>query len=488
MSGSRVVVIGSGPGGSAFAALMAHAGHDVTLLEKNSFAGGRCSSLSRGGYIVDTGVHMFGRGPLGPFGRISRILGEGPRWSAAVPAFTLSLSGRGRLEMCSSITHPRSVLSFLWGHIKGWQKMGWTSTALKAAGELGLAGLSALARKFNDGRYPLYSELQDVCVRDFFVSISDSDDFLRTFHAQAMLTMALPWHRASMGEFAYILASTMRASHLCYPYGGSGAIPGAYLSALERSGGRLRLDCEVAGIDVAGGRARGVITETGEFIPADLVVSSAGMRRTIAMAGPECFPGEYLESAGGMRDSEAFIAVKFLLDRKLTSMRTPCLLHMPDLSPHRMFDYLEDGSVPEELFLFVTSPGKWDPSLVPSGGDAVIVGVPAPSRLDCARQSEALLDRTQELAVKLLPELATSTEVERVHTGDIAGLSGRTSGDCIGLAQEVGQSGSSRPSPATPVNGLYLVGADAGGRGIGTEMAADSALYLYHQLKEYGSP
>lgn len=485
MTGNRVVVIGSGPGGSAFAALMAHAGHDVILLEKNEYPGGRCSSLSRDGYVMDTGVHMFGRGPFGPFGTVGRILGEGPRWSAAVPAFTLSLSGRGNLEMCSSITHPLSILGFLKGHLRGWQKMSWFSTAAKAWGELGPAGLLSLVRRFNDRRYPLYSELQDLSVNDFFTSMCDSDDFLRTLHAQAMLTMVTPWHRASMGEFAYILASTMQASHLCYPYGGSGAIPSAFLRACEKSGGQVRLGCEVVAIDVAGGRARGVTTSEGEFIPADAVVSSAGLRRSIELAGRDNFPAVYLKRMDELRDSEAFIAVKFRLYRKLASLRTPCLLHMPDLPPQSMFDYLEDGSVPEDLFLFITAPGMWDPSLVPPGGDAVIVGVPAPSRLDRADQAEALLESASSMVVELLPELGqTAVERERVYPADISRLSGRATGDCIGLAQDVGQSGNRRPSPFTPVKGLFLVGADAGGRGIGTEMAADSALYLYYQLKD----
>ncbi len=74
-------------------------------------------------------------------------------------------------------------------------------------------------------------------------------------------------------------------------------------------------------------------------------------------------------------------------------------------------------------------------------------------------------------------------KVERVLTPEVSHLSGRSAGDCIGIAQEVGQSGSNRPLAATPIRGLYLVGADAGGRGIGTEMAADSALRLYHQLR-----
>ena len=34
------------------------------------------------------------------------------------------------------------------------------------------------------------------------------------------------------------------------------------------------------------------------------------------------------------------------------------------------------------------------------------------------------------------------------------------------------------PDPKMPIHGLYLVGADAGGRGIGTEMAGESALYV----------
>ncbi len=491
MTKRRVVVIGSGPGGSAFAALMAHAGHEVTLLERNGFPGGKCSSLARAGYVADTGVHMFGRGELGPFGDIARILGTGPAWSAATPSFTLSLPGGGRhpygheLEMASSIAHPISILSFLKGRVRGWQKMGWAYTAAKILGEFGFRGSVTLARRFHDRRCPLHGELQDVCVRDFMTSLSDNDAFLRTFHAQAMLTMVLPWHRASMGEFAYILASTMRASRLCYPRGGSGAIAVSFLRSMQASGGKLRLACAAADIVVEGGRARGVTTAEGEFIPGDTIVSSAGLRRTVELAGCDAFPAEYLETADALHDSEAFVASRFFLDREIASMRTPCLLHMPGLPPHAMFDYLEDGSVPDDLFLFATAPGRWDPTLVPPGRDCLIVGTPAPSSLDRSVQADALLHRAEELACEIFPELAGSTvEVERVNTADVSRLSGRASGDCIGVAQEVGQSGNLRPQVSTPIAGLFLVGADAGGRGIGTEMAADSALRLYYLLKQ----
>ena len=41
----------------------------------------------------------------------------------------------------------------------------------------------------------------------------------------------------------------------------------------------------------------------------------------------------------------------------------------------------------------------------------------------------------------------------------------------IGLAQLYDQEGEYKPDPRTPVEGLYLVGCDAGGRGVGTEQA-----------------
>lgn len=47
----------------------------------------------------------------------------------------------------------------------------------------------------------------------------------------------------------------------------------------------------------------------------------------------------------------------------------------------------------------------------------------------------------------------------------------------------MGQTGSKKPTPQTPIPGLYMVGSDAGGKGNGTECAADSALYLYNILK-----
>jgi phytoene dehydrogenase-like protein len=64
--------------------------------------------------------------------------------------------------------------------------------------------------------------------------------------------------------------------------------------------------------------------------------------------------------------------------------------------------------------------------------------------------------------------------------------SGRFLPDMIGIAQSVGQTGADRPSPVTPIENLYFVGADVGWDNIGTELAAESALRLEGILEEQG--
>lgn len=52
MSKSGVLqVTGAGAGGIATAARLAKAGWKITVIEKNDFAGGRCSLITKDGYV-----------------------------------------------------------------------------------------------------------------------------------------------------------------------------------------------------------------------------------------------------------------------------------------------------------------------------------------------------------------------------------------------------------------------------------------------------
>ncbi|KAJ1024805.1 hypothetical protein NDA16_002845 [Ustilago loliicola] len=55
----RVIIIGAGAGGTALAARLARRGHSVTVLEKNSFGGGRCSLIHHEGHRFDQGPSLY---------------------------------------------------------------------------------------------------------------------------------------------------------------------------------------------------------------------------------------------------------------------------------------------------------------------------------------------------------------------------------------------------------------------------------------------
>jgi prolycopene isomerase len=53
-----------------------------------------------------------------------------------------------------------------------------------------------------------------------------------------------------------------------------------------------------------------------------------------------------------------------------------------------------------------------------------------------------------------------------------------------GIAQSLGQVADKRPNQVSPIDGLYLSSGDAGGWGIGTELAAQSALELWDYFQK----
>jgi len=55
----HIVIIGAGIGGTCLAARLGKLGYQVTVLEKNSFSGGRCSLIEHGGHRWDVGPSLY---------------------------------------------------------------------------------------------------------------------------------------------------------------------------------------------------------------------------------------------------------------------------------------------------------------------------------------------------------------------------------------------------------------------------------------------
>ena len=154
------------------------------------------------------------------------------------------------------------------------------------------------------------------------------------------------------------------------------------------------------------GRATGVECAGGETFHADIVISNAGIKRTVEMAG-EGLPGRVRRLRQG---PEVFLLLHHQEVRPLRiapwTSRFPCIFNTPYVNADHMFDYIDEGGVPEDPLLFVPVPSEWDEHSPPPGKQLVIMGVPGPIEVNTRTiaQSEAILKVGEKRLFEMYPE------------------------------------------------------------------------------------
>jgi len=150
----------------------------------------------------------------------------------------------------------------------------------------------------------------------------------------------------------------------------------------------------------------------------------------------------------------------------------------------------EAGEIPEEVMLFIVVPSVFDPSLAPEGKQCALASTWCPPGADM-KDPELYWDRMEKTMAKIWPEIPQCTERKEYYsTADVSAvtrdhvLPGQ-GGECIGLAQIVGQCGRHKPSAKAPLRGLFYVGCDAGGYGCGTHQAVDSGVKVSRLVLQY---
>ncbi len=456
----RVVVIGTGIGGAGVAALLAKEGAKVLVLERNSFWGGKAASFEREGFIYDTGVHWVARGDKGPLGEISKEVGGSLKFKALEPAMKLMVGGHETLLT---------------------QELGKESELDRILSELAVAESERDKAKefFIDVMKPRTAEemaaLEEVPATEYLAQFTQDPQFMVFVAGIIGMHLTIAPKQASTSEFIYCFETQARVQNLSYPMGGMGAMSKDYLDALERTGGEVRYNTEVKRVVVEGGKATGVETASGEIIGADIVISNNGIKESVEMAGRHNFPDDYVAKVDGMRVSLAAVSVKYALDAEI-------------VKPHFNYYFPTFDKLDKQVGVFLPVPSTADPSLAPPGCQLALAGAPTSPKLDNPEEANAaceeVLDKIEYTMQQLYPDIEKHVVWKlRTNTQYNANISGRKTGEVIGLAQNRFQVGKNRPKNKTPLENFYLVGSDVGGRGVGTEMAADSALILWRELK-----
>jgi phytoene dehydrogenase-like protein len=454
-----VIVVGAGIGGLTAAALLAHRGLRVLVLDQHYLAGGFCTSwprIVRSGerrlrYVFDGGVHdVSGLGPRGPVRHLLRTLELDTRleWRRVsheyiLPDVKLKVPDDARAfaaALAERFPAERAAILVFFGEMEAVYRELYADAHLTGGVpcppttvETLLAYPAAHPHAFRWMNVPfgqmLETYFRDPTLKEFLSVLTGylSDD------PTALTVMAMA------PIFGYYFDGGF------YPVGGSQSLADALVAAIEEQGGQVRLRTAVARILVEGGRAAGVVLASGETLRARAVVSNADLRRTFFdLVGKEHLPRDFAARLEALELSTSAFVVYLGVD------------YVPEIEPLTIYSSQGRG-----LAIAVTS--KTDPSLAPPGHASVTLVSLMPSTEAApwdrkasgyaARKRQAG-DRLLDLAEGALPGLRRHIVYRQDGSpATFARYAWTTGGAIYGPA--VGQW---RPPAKSPIDGLVLAG------------------------------
>jgi phytoene dehydrogenase-like protein len=473
MSDYDVIVVGAGPGGLACAARLASWGVRTLLVERNNNVGGKAVVTRRDGFTYDLAPKL--QVPLHghAFERLFDELGIPDKLGAIVPASSTQAYKRAGSSEWIVTTRERPEHQGEQA-LTPFEQWGLDDREQEAAIRIMAEMMSLTGEQL--------AELDDVSMDEYLARFPDVPGPLyNNMGMQANASLAEPIDRVAASEQIKILQQLAADPGAGYYYGGFGRMLDDIGEAFVARGGELRTGTAVQSIDVEDGRVVGVTTSAGTF-RAPVVVSDAGLQPTVLkFVGAEHFPPEYVEYVKGLEPGWGWVAIRYFLDRKVVDSPMAMIYAEESWYTTQRYERVKAGEVPEDVIVFLIVPAAMDPSMAPPGKECVIAGTicsPDPE----AAEISMLWGKVDEMMEKIWPgfleavvrrETDGPAEVSK-HTRDHV-LPGQ-GGECVGLGQVVGQCGTKKPSPVSPLRGLYFCGADAGSEGMGTHQAGDSGL------------
>ncbi|MBW2713183.1 MAG: hypothetical protein JRC77_05470, partial [Deltaproteobacteria bacterium] len=258
----------------------------------------------------------------------------------------------------------------------------------------------------------------------------------------------------------------------------------------EKNGGTLIKNCKVDKINIVDGTVTGVDTPEGTF-NAPVVVSSAGLQPTILkLCGEDHFDKKYVNYIRGLVPGWAFTSVTYFLSEPVMDTGMYVVYSDDSWLDTPRYEAIRDGHIPDEVILFMVNHNFYDKDAAPDGQQVLVSGTVCSADPE-AKEIEALWKVMDKQMVDHFPEIMKVCErQEYMGPKEISNLTRDSvikghGGECVGLAQIIGQCGRHKPSSDAPVNGLYIAGADAGSKGMGTHQSALSGTGVARMVQNY---
>ncbi|MBD1859210.1 MULTISPECIES: C-3',4' desaturase CrtD [Leptolyngbya] len=494
----KVVVVGAGIGGLTAAALLAHRGYEVLVLDQALVPGGCASTFKRQGFTFDVGAtQVAGLEPGGIHHRIfSELEIDLPPATFCDPACAVYLPGE---------SEPIQV----WRDPDRW----------KAERQKQFPGSEPFWQLLNDlFRYSWQFQSRDpvlpprnvwdlwqltkavrpntlLTLPHTFSTVGDAlrgyglnDRRLRTFlDLQLKLYSQVSAEETALLYAATALSVSQAPQGLFHLQGSMQVLSDRLVEALERDRGKLLMRHSVEQIHTQAGRTTGVTirnqkTNESWFEPADHVVANVTVQNLVELLGKDA-PQGYQRRVEKLPPASGAFVIYLGVDRAAIPADCP---------PHLQFLYDYEGAIGENNSLFISVSHEGD-GRAPAGKATII----ASSFTDTGAWKtsgdyEAMKQHYAETAIAKLGQyfkLDPSTIVyqESATPRTFQRFTGRADGIVGGIGQRIPTFGPFGFANRTPIQQLWLVG-DSTHPGEGTAGVSYSALTVVRQIEALALP
>lgn len=307
LQNKRILVIGAGVGGATAAALLAKAGHAVTLLEAHVYAGGCAGTFYHQGYRFDAGATLAGGFQQGgPHDIVGRRLGitwpihpAEPAWRVHLPDRSITRWGEADAwadslrEMTRDLPDASAIRAFF-GAAERVSDAAWAFAGRRPswppASAADLARTAASLRLDTLGALPFLG-----------MSMGRWADLagVRSRPARAFLDaqLLISAQTTAVGANAVFGAAAIDLPRkgVNHIEGGIGGIAAALVTQFKADGGVVHFREEVDAVETSGGRVTAARTRKGLRIPCDVLIANVtpwDLARLLGDAAPRLLTRE----------------------------------------------------------------------------------------------------------------------------------------------------------------------------------------------------